>query len=269
MKFKGRQERLCVTTLTGAVTDYTVMTYSCYIRDKNNELYYFEAYGLECITGALSSIDSRTIKKLFPKLTDNDIQSLLRGPVVDFLIGMGHPSWHPKQIERSTQGGDIWLYEGSFGRCVGGRHPDVVEETNRSDQYFTVNFVYHAQVKVAEEVPHALEFCPKRVTSYTHKAGFCESYFVGKPVCNPLPSIVEEAKVQESLVNLETVSSLGLATVQDVVDVVSPANLETMSPLDIVTVQDDTESSSDNTEDSSPPTSEHGSSSSDIVPNVV
>ena len=29
MKFKCRQELLCVTTLTGTVTDYTVMTYSC------------------------------------------------------------------------------------------------------------------------------------------------------------------------------------------------------------------------------------------------
>ena len=34
MKFKCRQKRLCVTTLTGTVTDYTVNTYSCSIQDK-------------------------------------------------------------------------------------------------------------------------------------------------------------------------------------------------------------------------------------------
>ena len=88
---------------------------------------------------------------------------------MDFLIGMGHPSWHPKRIERSLQGGDIWLYRGSFGSCIGGRHPDVIEETSRSDQYFTVNFVYHARVSPIDTVPHSLEYCPKRTVNYPCK----------------------------------------------------------------------------------------------------
>ena len=77
MKFKCRQERLCVTTLTGTITDYTVMTYSCSIRDKNNRLYHFEAYGLECITGSLSNVSSNVIKKLFPTLPEGDVDSLV------------------------------------------------------------------------------------------------------------------------------------------------------------------------------------------------
>ena len=110
MKFRGRQERLCVTTLTGTVTDYAVTTYRCHMHDENNELYEFEAYGLECITGALSTIDGRVIKQLFPNLSDKFVRSLLRGTTVDFLIGMKHPSWHPEHAERSNYGGNIWLY---------------------------------------------------------------------------------------------------------------------------------------------------------------
>ena len=67
MNFKGVQKRLCVTTLAGAVTEYTATRYQCCIRDINNELFYFEAYGLECVTGALSIIDSASIKKLISK----------------------------------------------------------------------------------------------------------------------------------------------------------------------------------------------------------
>ena len=58
---------MCVKTLAGAVTDYTVTRYQCCIRDTNNELYYFEAYGLECVTGALGTIDGKSVKKLFAK----------------------------------------------------------------------------------------------------------------------------------------------------------------------------------------------------------
>ena len=47
-----------------------------------------------------------------------------------------------------------------------------------------------------DSVPHALEFCPKRIKSYVHKGGFCESLALGKPVCNPF--------VTENLVALES-----------------------------------------------------------------
>ena len=61
------------------------------MHDENNELYEFEAYGLECITGALSTIDSRVIRQLFPNLSDKFVRSLLRGTTVDFLIGVFAP----------------------------------------------------------------------------------------------------------------------------------------------------------------------------------
>ena len=193
MQFKSRQERLCVTTLTGTVTNYTVMTYSCSIRDSCNQLYEFEAYGLECITGQLTNVSSGVIKKLFPNITESHIHSLVRGTTVDYLIGAMHPSWHPNSVQRSKKGGDIWLYEGKFGPCIGGRHPEIQEEKQRSNQYFTVNYVHHAEVKIRDSVPHAFEYCPQRVSPYLHKGGFCENRIVGKPVCS-FTSIVDEGK---------------------------------------------------------------------------
>ena len=55
--FKGRKENLSVTTLGDTVTDYSVTTYKCSIRDEEGEFYRFEAYGMDCVTGPLRSID--------------------------------------------------------------------------------------------------------------------------------------------------------------------------------------------------------------------
>ena len=74
------------------------------------------------------------------------------------------------------------MYRGIFGTCVGGRHPDINEETRRNDNLFSVNFTYHADVDVVNKtsIPHTLDFCPKRVTQYVHKSGYCENAYLGK-----------------------------------------------------------------------------------------
>ena len=141
---------------------------------------------IKSITGVLTSIGTGVVKKLFPSLPHNFVSKLLRKSKVDFLIGMKHPSWHPDKAERSQKGGDIWLYRGIFGTCVGGRHPDIREETRRNDNLFSVNFVYHADVVCdTAPVPHTLDFCPERVTQYVHKSGYCENAYLGKSICNP------------------------------------------------------------------------------------
>ena len=185
MGFTGKEEHLCVTTLGNVTTDYHVITYTCYLLDVNGEVHEFKAYGMESITGALTRISEGTIKKLFPRLPHNFVSKLLRKSKVDFLIGMKHPSWHPDKVERSQEGGDIWLHRGDFGTCVGGRHSDINEGTRRSDNLFSVNFVYHADIVSDTYGPHTLDFCPERVTEYVHKSGYCENAYFGKSICNP------------------------------------------------------------------------------------
>ena len=172
--FKGYKENLSVTTLGGVLTDYSsVTTYKCSIRDKDGERQHFEAYGLDCITGNLTMIDLIKIKKLFPHLADKDIRNLDRLGQVDILIGMEHPSWHPERAEKAKGGGDLWLFRGRFGSCIGGRHPEMKEGTCRSDSLFSVKHVYSSQVLVRplEEkgTCHMLEFCSDRVSKYVYE----------------------------------------------------------------------------------------------------
>jgi hypothetical protein len=145
-----------------------VIKYNCSIRDGNGKLVEFKAYGLEDITGALSSIAADVIKRMFPMITDEIINSVKRGTlVVDYLIGSPHPSWHPEKKERAEGGGDMWLYQCRFGVCLGGRHPLVKEETKKSDSIFHVNHVYHSSTVVQNHLScHALEFCEDRIGKY-------------------------------------------------------------------------------------------------------
>ena len=170
--FQGHKEKLSVTTLGGVETDYvSVTTYKCSLLDANGQTEHFEAYGMETITGELSSIDPSKIRRLFPHLSEKAICSLQRGTHVDFLIGMSHPSWHPERAEKARHGGDFWLYRGRFGSCVGGRHKEIKEGTRRSDNLFTS--VHQSYYVATQPLPshqlysHELEFCLQRCEAYT------------------------------------------------------------------------------------------------------
>ena len=164
--FKGKEADLSVTTLGSVITDITVITYTCFLRDVNGKVESFEAYGMETITGKLSKIGSWRIKKLFPHLSDDTVQMLTRGDRVDVLIGISHPSWHPERAEKAKGGGDFWIYRGRFGSCLGGRYPGIKEGTQKSSNLFHVNQTYHITCTVKPKGSHELEFCPKRVESY-------------------------------------------------------------------------------------------------------
>ena len=57
---------------------------------------------------------------------------------VDYLIGLSQASWHPQRTQKARGGGDFWLWENSFGSCLGGSHPLVSSCTTRSDGLYTV-----------------------------------------------------------------------------------------------------------------------------------
>ena len=96
------------------------------------------------------------------------ISCLERENRVDVLIGLSHPSWHPERAEQATGGGDLWIYRGRFGACVGGRHADVVEGTRRSKDLFevNVNHTYLVQATAINKTNSRLECCQAMTFSH-------------------------------------------------------------------------------------------------------
>ena len=191
--FKGVEKKLAVTTLGNVNTVMSVMYYTCSLRDVDGNLEFFEAYGMETITGAVSKIGASRLKNLFPHLSSKTISTLLRGKSVQVLLGALQPSWHPDKVERARGGGDFWIWRGKFGSCVGGRCPGVVEGTKKSEKLFTVNEAYHimssSEIRNHQPLSHELEFCPNRVENYKSKetvSTFVEESEILRPMDIPV-----------------------------------------------------------------------------------
>ena len=166
--FSGKTERLTVKTLGNVITDYTVISYHCSMKDTNGVSREFRAYGMDSLTGGVTRIGLKKIKKLFPHISHDLASDLTRLQNVDVLIGMPHPSWHPERDTQAKGGGDFWLFRGVFGACVGGRHPEIIDNTQKSNSLFTVVDTFHSQVVKHQDriISHELEFCPSRVKNY-------------------------------------------------------------------------------------------------------
>ena len=166
--FKGTLENLSVITLGGKVSDHmSVMTYKCSMLTVDGDTKFFEAYGMETITGAVSGTEHAQIQRLFPHLSDQNIRMLQRQPEVDILIGASHLSWHPEKVEKARDGGDLWMFRGMFGSCLGGRHPQIQESTRKSDNLFvSVHKNFHVSTLPTQSTSHEFEFCPSRCIQY-------------------------------------------------------------------------------------------------------
>ena len=130
----------------------------------------------------MSRIEPSKLKQLFSITPTKTLERLERGSQVDVLIGLGHASWHPEKAEFATGGGDLWIYRGKFGVCVGGSHPKIQENTRRNQELFYVNHVYCTLTLPREVISHELEFCPKRIQSLENrlKNEHCSKKGVGR-----------------------------------------------------------------------------------------
>ena len=254
--FKGKQANLCVTTLGGEVKDYIEVTiYTCFMIDVNGEAEEFQAYGMSSITSSVTRINLETIKRLFPHLSDKFIGTLMRGNVVDILIGMMHPSWHPDRVEKAKGGGDFWLWRGRFGACIGGRHRLVKEETRKSKNLFVdVKEVHHVTTSATmlpESSSHELDFCPNRSASYwssTHPSHRVDSYSIAhvnavENVVNSVSSDIEHAKkpiacslINNSSGNMESTGDSVVSSTDAVVPV--PSLLHVTSHSNVIATED-------------------------------
>ena len=125
------------------------------------------------------------LRRLFPHISDSVLRSLQRADDVDILIGISHPSWHPERAERAVGKGDLWLFRGRFGVCIGGRHGDIKDATRVSKGLFSVNQAFFiSEFQSNQLYSHELEFCAVRscpVSSSSELMGKLQSNSLGTP----------------------------------------------------------------------------------------
>ena len=96
--------------------------------DKEGHTVHLEVYGIDKITADIPTIDQNAVQQLFKDVPNAGIDR----PVVevDVLIGFNYANFHP-QREQSVE--HLLLLKNRFGRCIGGTHPKVKEDTKHHE----------------------------------------------------------------------------------------------------------------------------------------
>ena len=140
-----------VLTIGGDMKTIDGIIYRCQISDQDSNIEEFVAHGLDEVTGTLQNpLLEQQLRKMFP--VNSAVRKLVGTQRVDYLLGLGNPSWQPERITKANGGGDFWLYQNKFGICIGGSHPWVTGRMEKSAGMYTVL----STVRVGQQLKESL-----------------------------------------------------------------------------------------------------------------
>ena len=118
---------LDVTTMGNVQTTYKTNEYEISIRTQSGKIRKVVAFGMDKITGPVSTLDEKVLTRLFP---DYDVSLLQRKSTsVDLLLGSNYFGLHPKH-EIMFAGENLSVMQGELGVCLQGAHPGLFERTS-------------------------------------------------------------------------------------------------------------------------------------------
>lgn len=121
-KLHGTEVQLTITKVGGIEEELTSHLYKIPLINQYGKTIIIEAYGIERITTDIQSINLTGVVHLFKGITMTEV-ARPTGPV-DILIGYEYAGFHP-QVEKRI--GHLLLLQNQFGKCLGGKHPNVQE----------------------------------------------------------------------------------------------------------------------------------------------
>ena len=113
-----------MTTIGGIERSEDSYKYRIPLIDCEGKIRIIVAYGIEKITNEISNINTGHMNKLFNQA--NMPQMRRPSGTVDLLIGFEYAAWHPT---REQAAGHLLLLSNIFGKCMGGYHPRLNEQT--------------------------------------------------------------------------------------------------------------------------------------------
>ena len=115
-----------VTTMGNIETIYKTQEYEISVRTQSGKIRKITAFGMDRITGPVSTLDEDVLKRLFPNY---DVPLLQRKSTsVDILLGSNYFGLHPKN-EVTSSGDNLSIMQGELGVCLQGSHPEICEGT--------------------------------------------------------------------------------------------------------------------------------------------
>ena len=117
---------LDVTTMGDVKQTHHTQLYEFTLLTNSGEKVDITAYGMERITGLVSRLHSKILKKLFPEYDPETLQR--KSNYVDVLLGCDYFGLHPKQEEARCDD-HLSIMSGELGVCLQGSHPELIEGT--------------------------------------------------------------------------------------------------------------------------------------------
>ena len=159
MGLKGTPSEISITFVGGVNRLVETKRYKIPLVDLKGHKFLVEAHSINSISGDISQLNISKTKKYFPGINDK-ILMRPRGEV-DILIGYNYAAWHPI-AERSHK--HLLVLSNSFGKCIGGNHPEVCEQIEKNEDIsFVVNFISSKNMLSKFSLVEALrsEFAPR------------------------------------------------------------------------------------------------------------
>lgn len=176
---------LDITTMGNVSREYDTRLYEVAVRTVSGEVQKVLAFGIDNITGPVSSLDVSCLSKIFP---DRDVSVLQRRSAsVDMLLGCDYFALHPKREVHRV--GNLSIMQGELGVCLVGSHPDLKEGTELSCNM--VKVVHEQRVKVdANFVLQKQLMQPNFSEPFVPKQS-CDVNFLSRKVFDSVHSFIE------------------------------------------------------------------------------
>ena len=124
-RLSGTRVQLSIVKVGGKIEVMPSMRYQLQLIDQEGKAVQIEAYGIDKITSDIQNVNIDQVLHLF-----NDVKrdEILRpaGPV-DILIGYEYAGLHPEVEQKNDH---LLLLKSRFGRCLGGAHESIRENSN-------------------------------------------------------------------------------------------------------------------------------------------
>ena len=134
LQLKGRRCKLSITGVGGGTKCINSYAYVLMLRDVYGGMQQFTVYCIERISSEIKVVNIKGVLNLIENLKEEEV-SRPSGPV-HVLIGYEYAAIHPVVQEAS---GNLVLLVNKFGKCLGGSHPRLYEETYKGN--FSVHHV--------------------------------------------------------------------------------------------------------------------------------
>ncbi|XP_071944795.1 uncharacterized protein [Antedon mediterranea] len=123
-KLKGQPVKIAITKIGGLTEEIDSFHYIVPLIDKQGSVINISAYGIDQITSNIECIAVQHVVGLFSKVRFEEIKRPTGQ--VDLLVGYEYAGYHPIRMEAAEH---LLLLENRFGKCLGGSHPTLKENT--------------------------------------------------------------------------------------------------------------------------------------------